>query len=278
MEVTYRWLQKVYDEKITEEYDRVVLVIADEGEGKSTLLLQLVWLWMEITGQSQAIETVLDRIVWDQSGFQDALAEAPPRAAIPVPDAARVLHSKESMTSEQVEIQKDFLDARIEEHLILLGFQDWGDVPSFLRNRRAKNAIYIPSRGLIRGYNRASLDEKVEMEKHEWPPADLKDSFDSLEGTELWRRYKARDREQKKQRMQANAEEAEKRERLKSVAAELKDEGLRQVISEHGNTGEPYVDRDLIELEKGLSEPDARKVKKLLERDDDVRIEQYADS
>lgn len=59
----------------------------------------------------------------------------------------------------------------------------------------------------------------------------------------------------------------------KEVVEQLQDgDDLAAVVSEHGNTGEPYIDSDLIEVEYGLSARDAKKVKKLAERSDDIDI------
>ena len=48
--------------------------------------------------------------------------------------------------------------------------------------------------------------------------------------------------------------------------------GVQPYVSLHGNTGEPYVDPELLELEYDVSQRDARKIKKLLERDPDVEL------
>lgn len=187
-------------------------------------------------------------------------------------DAAHALYKREAMYDEQIETEKDLLDVLYKEHLIMLGFQEWNDIPTMLQERRAKNAIYIPRRGLIRGFNRSSLDERCNSDS--WPAADLKDTFPSLEGTELWTEYKRRDREHKEQRMRKNGDgeagsPADKTD-LFEIAERIKNDGLAQVVSEHGAHKTQYFDPSLIELHYDLSTRKAKKVKKLLDTDPDA--------
>lgn len=56
------------------------------------------------------------------------------------------------------------------------------------------------------------------------------------------------------------------------VADQIKEDGLETVVSVHGGNGTKYIDADVIEIEYGCSVRDAKKVKKILERDDDVRL------
>lgn len=60
------------------------------------------------------------------------------------------------------------------------------------------------------------------------------------------------------------------------VVERLEDgEGLDAVVSLHGVTGEPYIEAGLIEVEFGLSARDAKKVKKLAEKSNDIDISEY---
>jgi len=57
---------------------------------------------------------------------------------------------------------------------------------------------------------------------------------------------------------------------LQEVAKDAEDNGLGQFISSHGNTGKPYVDKGLIRAEYELSHADARTVKTILEKENDL--------
>jgi hypothetical protein len=269
MDVIEAFAETLYEEKICDEYDRIIPIVADESSGKSTFILEFMVLWKRITGQDVNNQEIIDQLVYDLEGFQNALADYPPRTVIPVPDAARALHKKEAMREEQIEAEKDLLDVRIKEHVILLGYQDWDIVPKFLQKRRAKNVFYIPTRGQIWGFNRESIDEK--FNEGSWPEPDMTAKFPSLEGTDLWREYKEEDRQRKKERMRANSDERASQS-LQDIAEEIKDEGIESVVGIHGGWNRKYIDPDLIQMEWDLSIRDAKKVKKLLERDDDVTV------
>lgn len=57
---------------------------------------------------------------------------------------------------------------------------------------------------------------------------------------------------------------------LKDIAEQIKSDGVEAIISEHGHTGEPYIDSQMIRLEYETSHNDARAIKNLLERDVDA--------
>lgn len=273
------WLEGVYERRICNELDNIVLVIGDEGMGKSTLICFLEVLYQDVRGQERDVEAILDSMTYDRETFKNAVAKKPPRSAIAVPDAARVLYKKEAMVGDQRELHKDMLDMRVKEHLILLGFQAYDDVPTFLAKRRAQHALFIPKRGLVRGFSRSKLDEKYQMankDRDAWPSADLKSTFPSLEGTELWRRYREQDREKKFERISeedVEDEQPSKNEHVKQVAQEIKDEGVHGYVSLNSSNKTPYLNADLIEVRHDLSIREAKKVKSLLEADPDVIID-----
>lgn len=63
----------------------------------------------------------------------------------------------------------------------------------------------------------------------------------------------------------------------KQVVNQLENgDDLEPVISYHGHTGEPYIAAELLEMEYGLSQGDARKTKKLAEKSDDIDLSQYS--
>lgn len=61
-------------------------------------------------------------------------------------------------------------------------------------------------------------------------------------------------------------EEGEEELSAKELAVQIANNGLEQYVSEHGQTGEPYINRDLIRINHDTSESDARAIKSLLEK------------
>jgi hypothetical protein len=139
-------------------------------------------------------------VVWGgRDEFKQALVNDAPRSVITVQDAARVLYKKEAMVGDQRELEKDLLDVRTKEFVMLLGFQDWNVIPSMLQNRRAYNAFYIPRRGVVEGYGRDELDQWAADDKR--PEPSFVDRFPKLDGTELWAEFQRRDKEAKDERI-----------------------------------------------------------------------------
>jgi len=268
MKKVKEWLKTVHRRKIEQEFDRVVIVLGDEGHGKSTLMLQLNVLWRRIRDLQVNNDEMLDRLVWTREEYKDALTQFNKRDAILAPDGARIFYKKDAMTSEQKELEKDMLQSRIQENLILLGFQDWDTIPTQLQERRAHNVLHITSRGKIKGYSRSAIDNRVEYDN--WPNPDLVDTFPSLDGTDLWREYQAVDKEKKIELMSREEEDEEDEISIKDIADEILEDGVERFVSINSSNKTPYVDADLIEVEYDLSIRKAKKVKKFVQRGVDL--------
>ena len=272
------WLEKVYNKRVRREYDALVPVVADEGKGKSTLMLQLTWMWQDICGLDPTADSVLDRVIWQgRDAFQTALANDPPESSVPVMDAARVLNKKETMVGEQREIEKDLLDVRMKAFLMLLGFQDWEIVPTMLQERRAKFVLRIPRRGVVEGYSRASIDKRNETGK--WPEPDMRARFPALDGTPLWEEFKKRDLEAKERRIRGDEDTDESDDvgevTPQSVTAEIKADGVAGYVSQNEFNESLYVDKKLIKFDyPELSDDEADQVKAALRRDEDIVLEE----
>lgn len=263
------FLENIYERKIQQEYDLMMPIVADEGDGKSTLMLQIAWVWNDIVGRESSIDAVLDQLVWDQNGFKQALVNYPAQSVIPVQDAARVLYKKDAMDPDQKELEKDLLDSRTKEFLVLWGFQGWDIIPSMLQDRRAKCLLRIPDRGIIHGYNRESMND---IEEDDWPEPDMRATFPSLDGTELWQAFKDLDKQKKEERMAVEDDDSQEVLGVKEVAEDIKDNGIGAFLSRDRRNDELYVDDDVIQIEYDhLSVRQARQVRKLLERDERVK-------
>jgi hypothetical protein len=228
-------LKALYEDGIQDDWDRVILVIGGEGVGKSTLMQQLTTLHKDIKGDEVTPDTVLNRIVYGgRREFQELMTQSAPESIITVQDAARVFHNLEIQTGEQRELQKAMLDIRVKNCVFVFGFQDWDDIPRFLAKRRAKNALVIPRRGYVKGYNREQMD--IKRETDEWPEPVFRNYFPSLEGFDVWSEFQNRDYDHKMERVEANDEmdpddvhwNANCRVALRAVKPWSEEEGLTQ--------------------------------------------------
>lgn len=201
LEPTYRWLEQVNERVIQRNDDRVVLVVGDEGVGKSTLMLTMARMWQDIRGRSTDADSVLKNIVWGgREEFAERLETGDRGDMIAVQDAPHALFSRDVMVGEQKELEKKLMDIRFRNYLIVLGFQDWSDIPSGLVRRRAKNSLYIPRRGVVRGFNRESMDRRYKS--GDWPDHDFEDRYPPLDGTDLWDDFREKDEQAKLNRLQ----------------------------------------------------------------------------
>lgn len=219
------FLEGVYENRIQEDDDLVLLMIGNEGAGKSTLMQIATVLWHDITGRDKSPDAVLDRTVFGgREAYKEKLLESDEGDIITVQDAPHVLFSKDAMVGEQKDIEKAMFDIRIENYLMVLGFQSWDVVPSDLKSRRAQAAIRVyredGERGFMGIFGRRELDEKLdEHDRHSWPDPAAEDRFPSLEGTDLWDEFNKRDAQAKRDRLedkkQIDEKDARKQEHIK---------------------------------------------------------------
>lgn len=225
MKKIYEFLRQIDDSIIQRDSDAIVLVVGDEGSGKSTFMLQSLWLWQQIQNNEPTVDSVLARVVHDdRAEFRRQLYESDKGDGHIAMDAAHILFAKEAMHGEQIETEKRLLDIRILGYFIQLGYQDWEHVTDHLQRRRANWAFQIPRRGVVWGYSRDSVD--VKYTTGEWPEPDLRDTFPDLEGTELWNEFKSRDEERKRERLKidesADPQDARREEQIKTALRAVK--------------------------------------------------------
>lgn len=250
-------VEMIYEERHQNQLDTVLPLIGDEGLGKSTLMLQLGLQYIYVRdGELPEREEFLDRICYDRAGFQKMMAESEKQALIMVPDAARILYSMDVAKSEQKQIEKDLMDVRGLEYMILLGFQSWDRIGGEIKERRAKMAFRIPRRGLVRGYNRDAMDTKVNT--GDWPESTLTDKFPPLDGSGLWEEYQELDQEKKRERLGSDgsknpADVARKQQQRQVVAIKQKFDASNWEIAEMDSVdySESWVQKTVKDYERG---------------------------
>ena len=115
MDAIIGWLEQTHD-RLRDDYDSIVPVIGDEGVGKSTLLLQCGYLWRDVIGREQTVESVVEgQIAWDYDEFKTDLGENPHYSCSVVHDAARVMSRKKAMHAEQIELEEDLFDYHVKK-------------------------------------------------------------------------------------------------------------------------------------------------------------------
>jgi len=129
-------VDELYERRHQRELDTVLPVLGDEGMGKSTLILQLaVSYCLARDGEPPTVDELLDRICFNRAEFQEMMAESEKQSLIIAPDAARILYSMDVAKSEQKQIEKDLMDVRGLEYMILLGFQSWDRIGGEIKER-----------------------------------------------------------------------------------------------------------------------------------------------
>jgi len=270
MDTTRAFLKKLYDQKLSQDFDRVVIVLGDEGVGKSTVMLQLDWFWRDVVPDFEPnVDDVIGDIAWDRNDFKTQLSDKTWYTPILVHDATRILSKKKAMHSEQVELEEDLFDSRGLRKFMLLGYQEWDAVPTVLQERRAQNTVHVTSRGKFKIYGRRQMDKRVETGR--WPSTNFVDTFDALDGTELWDSFRDKDLEKKQERIEPETEEETMSE--DELAKHILEDDINSVTSIHGTTGEPYVDSDLIKLHYGTSVRASKRIKKYIDQLSDGTLE-----
>lgn len=265
MDLTRQYLEQLYEQKLSKDFDRIVVVLGDEGAGKSTLMLQVAWFHRDVVPEldDPTVENVTGDIAWDQSEYKEKLADGSKYRPVIVHDATRVMSKKKAMHSDQVELEEDLFDARYGRKLHLLGYQEWDAVPTVLQERRAENVFHVTSRGKFEVYGRKHIDKRVD--NGDWPKTSFVDTFDKLDGTRVWDSFREKDEAKKQERIEPDSEESEMSE--KELAEHIIDEGLVDevtTLNQHHN--ETYIDSDLIQIEFDISGRKATRVKKLVDK------------
>lgn len=122
--------------------------------------------------------------------------------------------------------------------------------------------------------------EYLEMEVN-GNPQKIKRINVSPPSQELWEEYQERkaafQAEQYAEALEEMEDDVDDERTVKEIAMDIADSDLSPYIAEHGQTGEPYINKQLIRVEHETSHADAEAIKNLLERQFSTsQLEQYA--
>lgn len=268
MKRVQRFIELLVDRQIRNDWDAIIPIVGNEGVGKSTFTLEFMGRYQRYRDADASPDAILNKIVFDDSEtFRQRLKSADRGDPIAAMDAAHILHKKETMRPDQIKTEKSLLDIRIENYVILLGYQDWDDIPTVLQKRRAEYCFRITSRGVVSGYNRRSMDEK--FEEGEWPTADLRDRFPNLEGTDIWERFQQLDAEHKRQRLSDEDEtEGDEGPTPQNVLSEILERDPGEYVEQNEFNEQRYISKPLIKLDyPELSDQQAEQVKHGIRRE-----------
>jgi hypothetical protein len=276
----------VYDPCHRRDQHAMLAIVGQEGSGKSSVAVRI--------GELVDPDFSVDNVFWHPAGLLERLDEGVNRGECLVFDEAGVeLGNRSWYESDQIDFNKVLQTVRNQNAAIIFTlpvFQQL-DIQAQTRVKGLINLDDRPdeARGLASGrYYRIDVDrtdmgrddiyrKKPEIRINGHRKTITKVSF-RKPSAGLWQRYEAG-----KSAFQAEFY-AEKREQFsdgvageneitpQAVADEIiNDRDLSEFVNQHGHTKEPYIDKDLIELEyPDLSVRDAKKAKKLVERSDEV--------
>lgn len=267
MEYLRAYTEKLYD-FVRRDFDRIIPVVGDEGYGKSTLILEAIWLYELARENDPTPATVLNAVIFDdREAFRQKLLGADPTDPIALMDAAHVLYKRDTMMPDQKETERTLLDIRFDNYVIFMGYQDWSDIPDQLQRRRAKNLLRIPRRGIVEGYGRDELDDKYDSYgKSEWPDPVFKDTFPSLEGTEIWSRFQQVDTQRKRARLQNSDDDEEEELSPQDVVEDILNQNPAQYVEVYNERA--YYNKSLIRYDfPELTDRQAEQVQAALKRE-----------
>jgi hypothetical protein len=120
----------------------------------------------------------------------------------------------------------------------------------------------------VHGYNEKGIRDRYDAGANgDWPDPVMTDTFPNLEGTDLWDAFTAEDARRKQERIQPDEDEDEEELSVPEYAEQVKEDGIRDVVSVHGGNGTLYIDSDLIEVQYGVSGNKAKKISKVLKKE-----------
>jgi len=275
--------------------DAIILVIGDSGSGKSTFMLEFVWLWQQITQGNASTDSILSSVVPDdRQKYREAMLNGDRGDVFTIMDAQHVLHNREAMHGDQINLEKLLLDIRTFGYVNLFGFHNWRLVPNLLKSQRTRFALRLDreQKGRAEVYDRDKISQKYKTD--EWPDPAFTLQFPALDtgafsdlgepgtdpGVELFRQFNELDVARKKERnaldQAKSGDDVKREEHIKTVLRAVKpwrpDGGMTQTdASELVNKSQKWVSNRISEWENGRH-------RDLFEEEEQAAIETFTDS
>lgn len=256
-------------------------IFGREGKGKSGVALSIA--------QMVQPDMSVEQIMFDPGRMMDKISkwkeEGTTRGRMIVADEAGVgLGNRTWYDEDQIHFTQVLQLIRSENMGILFTVPRGIEMDSQVRGGRLHAQIIVNKKRegdyVELEYERINVGRRVDSDDL-WSPKPLAQidgveqriaSFKIGPPTEdLWNQYLEKKNqyqsEQYKKAGSSGGDEDDDVSEIKEIANQLRDGDLGLVIGEDGRTGDPMIDVGLIRAEFGLSGPDAKAVKSVLERD-----------
>lgn len=188
-EITERNLDCIKDDIHKRNFDFFGLVLAREGDGKST--------WALEAASYVDDDFNINQIIMDEKDWFKIKSKLKKGMAIVFDEGSEVAFSREAMKREQRDLMKELTQIRGVGLFMLMCISDIRNADRFIRERRAFAIFYIPKRGELwcyRLFGKNPMDEKeiTKIKKAllngEFPKPHYRNHFKPLDNP-LWNNY-----------------------------------------------------------------------------------------
>jgi hypothetical protein len=270
-------LNKVWERCNVDNQHFMGVVVGREGSGKSHTALKIA------SGVDPSFTA--DRVFFDPKRLLEVLKDDEYGAgtAVVIDEAGVGLGSRSWYEKHQILLNQALQTARDDNMCVLFTLPRMSELDSQTRGR-LHAFIEMMSLNKREGYADArwleldpARDERQQLFKN-YPRLDEHNRTKEIErvrflpiDSELENGYEHRKAEFKQELYQeaidaAEDDSGENEQTPKDVAQELAEDNIEQVLSTNANTGERYINKDLIRVQYDLSHSDARAVKSMLEQ------------
>jgi len=150
-----------YDALKNRDWDNVVIVVGDEGTGKSTLLLHILDYWNTIK-YGKVLKEHIKFINLDIGAWADSLANCE-KVDINVLDESGDLSGRRAMSKLNVAVSRAYQIIRGDNINSFLALPDLFWLDGFFTKRRARGMIYVYKRGRFAYWSRDKLRKIIDL-------------------------------------------------------------------------------------------------------------------